>query len=92
MNKRKAKKKYKQIYEEALKRNTIFIDLDNRWLRDNTSTVRLKSDGRVVECGILFHHFEYKPFAVGETPEVSLTGDLKWFNEVSQPRKAREKG
>ena len=74
MNKRKAKKRYKQIYEEELKKGVICIDLNSRCVR----TVRFKCGWQMAEFGIVFDRFSVEPMSPNLAPEITIVGERRW--------------
>lgn len=82
MNKRKAKKKYKQIYEDELENGVICIDLDRPFPR----TVRLKSNGRLTEIGVSFREVSVTPTSTNLYPDFTLSGSWDWYKQKKLAR------
>lgn len=77
MNKRKAKKKYKQIYEQKLASQPICINFDDPFFKKRVKRVIVREKGRTAEFFVSFTNIEIEPTGTDLYPNVHLNGYLK---------------
>lgn len=80
MNKRKAKKKYKWIYEQklnnALKSGSVCIDFGSPNPKNREVTFIVNDWGNIAEVTIRIDGFEQEPLSEKMYPRISIFGEL----------------